>query len=65
MSNKNPESLLAWMEEKKEDKDNVHQQRLESDRTAVTLMTIHGSKGLQFPIGVLPRPFCEIAKAQP
>lgn len=28
--------------------------RLESDRDAVTIMTIHGSKGLEFPIVMLP-----------
>lgn len=31
-----------------------YQQLLETDREAVTLMTVHGSKGLEFPVVLLP-----------
>ncbi len=34
--------------------------RLESDRDAVTIITVHKSKGLQYPITFVPYLFCEL-----
>ncbi|MFA7173444.1 MAG: UvrD-helicase domain-containing protein [Kiritimatiellia bacterium] len=52
-----PDGLLNWFKEqitKTDIEDETHEQRMESDRTAVTIMTIHKSKGLQFPIVFIP-----------
>jgi exodeoxyribonuclease V beta subunit len=50
-------AALKWFSEQK--KDNVHkpeedQLRLETDRTAVKIVTIHKSKGLEYPIVFCP-----------
>ena len=52
-----PDTLLSWFKQQLDSpdaNDEVHEQRMESDRRAVTLMTIHKSKGLQFPIVFVP-----------
>ncbi|MBU4263909.1 MAG: exodeoxyribonuclease V subunit beta [Proteobacteria bacterium] len=53
-----PAALLAWLAEKMADGQNVeeHQLRLESDAERVQIVTIHRSKGLQYPIVFCP--FC-------
>ena len=38
--------------------------RLESDRDAVTIITIHKSKGLQYPITFVPYLFCDLKKRE-
>ena len=51
--------LIAWFESCVNDVDSdgasEYLQRLESDQNLVSIMTIHGSKGLEFPIVFLPR----------
>lgn len=52
-----PDTLLGWFKQQLDSpdaNDEAHEQRMESDRLAVTLMTIHKSKGLQFPIVFVP-----------
>ncbi len=52
-----PEALLQWFREKITDpdhEDETYEQRMESDRKAVTIMTIHKSKGLQFAVVFIP-----------
>ncbi|MDD2600032.1 MAG: UvrD-helicase domain-containing protein [Kiritimatiellae bacterium] len=52
-----PEGLLRFLQNQISDPDlksEEYEERLESDRLAVTIMTIHKSKGLQFPIVVCP-----------
>lgn len=52
-----PEALLQWFRAKLTDPDQddeTYEQRMESDRKAVTIMTIHKSKGLQFPVVFIP-----------
>ncbi|MDD2455260.1 MAG: UvrD-helicase domain-containing protein [Kiritimatiellae bacterium] len=52
-----PEALLQWFRKKITEPagdDEAHEQRMESDRQAVTIMTIHKSKGLQFPAVFIP-----------
>ncbi len=52
--------LLTWLQEKRRDprnadgEDTSERLRIESDEPSLTLMTIHGSKGLQFPIVLCP-----------
>lgn len=53
-----PLRLIARMHELFGDSEGEeHEQRLESDERAVKIMTIHGSKGLQFPIVFVPYPW--------
>lgn len=52
-----PDTLLNWLKEQitgTDTGDETHEQRMESDRQAVTIMTIHKSKGLQFPVVFIP-----------
>ena len=52
-----PDALLGWLKDQITDPDpydEAHEQRMESDRRSVTIMTIHKSKGLQFPIVFIP-----------
>ena len=54
----NMESILQWLEQKRNE-DNIssseeQKMRLESDETAVAIQTIHGSKGLEYPIVFCP-----------
>jgi len=49
--------LVQWLEVQRRqgsDTDDAHQTRLESDDDAVTILTIHKSKGLEFPIVFCP-----------
>jgi len=54
-----PYELLTWLEDaisnaEESDESVDGQRRIESDENAVRLMTIHASKGLQFPVVLLP-----------
>lgn len=51
-----PRGIIKFLEDKtaSDERDDEAAEMLESDRSAVTLMTIHKSKGLQFPIVFLP-----------
>lgn len=51
-----PESALRWLRRQIKDReeDEESQLRLESDRHLVQILTIHRSKGLEFPIVFLP-----------
>ncbi|MBF0197222.1 MAG: exodeoxyribonuclease V subunit beta [Planctomycetes bacterium] len=53
---KGPEDLLHWfkVQQSSDDENEEYLQRLESDANAVQLMTIHKSKGLEFPIVFCP-----------
>lgn len=54
-------ALLTWMREQmREDREDVsgeRTRRLDSDARAVQLVTIHGSKGLEYPVVLLPFTF--------
>ncbi len=51
-----PRGIVKYLEDKikNKERDDAAAEMLESDRSAVTLMTIHSSKGLQFPVVFLP-----------
>ncbi len=51
--------LIAWLHERilRPEENEEHEQRLESDDDAVKIMTVHKSKGLQFPIVFCPFPW--------
>ncbi len=52
-----PHSLLRWFREHIEDPDSKDQDQLlqlDTDEAAVTIMTMHKSKGLEFPIVFIP-----------
>ena len=54
-----PEKLIAWLEERivhrdDESDSDVFQRELENDSDAVHILTMHKSKGLQFPVVFLP-----------
>ncbi len=49
------ESLLSWFHEQLQDsEDDETQLRLESDEALVKIVTIHASKGLEYPIAFVP-----------
>jgi len=51
-----PEALLRWLQARREDPrgDEAGQLRLESDRNLVQIVTIHKSKGLEYPVVFCP-----------
>ncbi|ODU10233.1 MAG: exodeoxyribonuclease V subunit beta [Rubrivivax sp. SCN 71-131] len=51
-----PESLLRWLQQQRRHGDNgdAAQLRLESDRDLVAIVTIHKSKGLEYPLVFCP-----------
>lgn len=49
-----PEGLIKWLLKRKENHDEEYQIRLESDDNLVQIVTIHSSKGLEFPIVFCP-----------
>ena len=58
--NLSPESLLRWFgtqvndRERREADSDAYEMRLETDADAVTIMTVHKSKGLEFPVVFCP-----------
>lgn len=52
-------ALRDWLRERREERGagTEHNKRLDRDAAAVQVMTVHGSKGLQFPIVYLPFAF--------
>jgi len=48
------EIISNTLEEEDDDQPDERKRRIETDDAAVKVMTIHGSKGLQFPIVILP-----------
>ncbi len=56
LNNLSPRGVLSYLQEKirRAESDDESMEILDSDRSAVKLMTIHASKGLQFPVVFLP-----------
>ncbi|MFM9035775.1 MAG: UvrD-helicase domain-containing protein, partial [Mycobacterium sp.] len=52
-------ALRDWLRDRREERgsDTEHNKRLDRDAAAVQVMTVHGSKGLQYPIVYLPFAF--------
>jgi exodeoxyribonuclease V beta subunit len=52
-------ALRDWLRDRREEptRETEHNKRLDRDAAAVQVMTVHGSKGLQFPIVYLPFAF--------
>lgn len=52
-------ALRDWLRDRRDEptRDTEHNKRLDRDAAAVQVMTVHGSKGLQFPIVYLPFAF--------
>lgn len=66
-NNLNMEALVAWLRHRIGNTDNApdeHLQRLESDDDAVKLVTVHHSKGLEFPVVFCPFLWHRSAKAE-
>jgi exodeoxyribonuclease V beta subunit len=55
-SHPSPESLHRWLQQQRRERraDDAAQQRLESDRLLVQIVTIHKSKGLEYPVVFCP-----------
>ena len=55
-ANSSPRNLLLWFLEQIENRNEIEESdcRLESDEDAIKVLTIHKSKGLQFPITFIP-----------
>ena len=55
-ANSSPRNLLLWYLEQIENKTGIEESdcRLESDEDAIKVLTIHKSKGLQFPVTFIP-----------
>jgi len=64
-----PAALAEWLQrrvkEAGEDQSEERSRRLESDADAVQVVTVHGSKGLQFPVVYLPFPWDRHVFAKP
>ena len=62
-----PEGLLAWLTDKmsRKDQDEEHQIRLETDEKAVKIVTVHVSKGLEYPIVFCPFMWSGISETEP
>jgi exodeoxyribonuclease V beta subunit len=62
-----PAALLAWLHEarRRESGGAERTRRLDSDAAAVQIVTIHGSKGLQYPVVYLPFEFEVFTPTQP
>jgi exodeoxyribonuclease V beta subunit len=48
------EGLIKWLSERRENPDSEEELRLETDDDAVKLVTIHSSKGLEYPVVFCP-----------
>ncbi|MCK5740357.1 exodeoxyribonuclease V subunit beta [bacterium] len=62
-----PFSLINWLQEQLDEKRNpeneAHEIRLETDSDAVQILTVHRSKGLQFPVVFVPFMYSRAFKA--
>ncbi len=64
-----PEKLVAWLKDRiangaDEDGSDAYARELESDSNAVRIMTMHVSKGLQFPVVFLPGCYVDVRKIE-